>query len=70
MISERERNIFIISIKVECVNASDGSNEDASGRVQSVADIQAGVIVINYTAKLTKWRRSTNIEKYAFVTIV
>ena len=55
--------LYVISAKVEGVNATDGGRENASGRVKSVADIQSDVIAINYASSFTKWRRAASVEK-------
>ena len=66
VITEIECFIFIvIAVKVEGVNAADGSREDSSGGVQSVTDIQSNVIIIDWATRLTKRRCAKCVEKDA-----
>ena len=61
--TKSERFIFVVAVKMEGVNSADGNLEDASGWIQSVADVQSDTVVIDYAASLTKRLRATSVEK-------
>ena len=70
VIAKSKRFIFVIAVKVDGINTANGDLEDTSGWVQTVADVQSDVIVIDDATSLIKRRRATSIEEDAFVAIV